>query len=422
MLRSKRLKKYNQPLIFQNITLDGSTANMSAILARDNYSSCDISRVRFTSEGAFMVFMNSLEEADFKSLQFHDLSVGRNNTSVFNDNDCFFIFCRAIANMPLTKLKLGKFTISDIQIQWLLQYLISHNDIKEFAIENSDISDTALALFAGNQVQNIKSLCLKDANISDQGVTYVAAFIANTELKCLNLASNQFSAIGLNRLLQALPSTVEELNLSGARFDNIAFNALLDWIKKAEPKKIILADCGLNDAKIKELADAIIHKKVNILNLDKNDITDAGLKYLAIALFFNNTLRELCIMGNELVTRHGVINIIPILKLRAIKLSTISLPNFPDEITATLPLEDIDEEVGMEEVIISKEKLATYNNPALESHLTRDEQYPESIRKDMLVLFALVGARDTERISKNSPTRHLPTDLYRKLSQFLYPK
>lgn len=159
----------------------------------------------------------------------------------------------------------------------------------------------------------LKELDLRDNQLGTQdalGQAFAEVFqrspqqgVFNKQLRILNLGNNEFTASGMKLLTQALPAFIalEELFLyhnpeigsQGAQ----AISRLLS-MKEGEgmPKllRLVISVCGLKDAGVKALADALRGNDTLIeLDISGNNASDASIHMLGEVITHNRTLKTL---------------------------------------------------------------------------------------------------------------------------------
>ena len=143
-----------------------------------------------------------------------------------------------------------------------------------------------------------------------------------SKLKVLELVSNQVSTKGFLMILDNVPETLEEINVSNnpqlgdqaydalARILNYRTNPALGPDRKRKPqiRKLALEGNEIGDDNTNKLCSALREENyaLTFLNLSKNCITDVGAGHIAKMLKWNETLTILLLHWNQIRHKGGL--------------------------------------------------------------------------------------------------------------------
>jgi Leucine-rich repeat (LRR) protein len=129
---------------------------------------------------------------------------------------------------------------------------------------------------------NLKSFYLRESYID----AFSESLKLETHLKILNLSRNQLTTNRLIKIIQSLPKTLTELNLSNN--PQVAMEAYRilgeDFLELSSCKldRLMLEGCKINDEGAKHLAKNIEYNtSLRFLDLSRNMIQEAGALELA---------------------------------------------------------------------------------------------------------------------------------------------
>ena len=190
--------------------------------------------------------------------------------------------------ISLISLNLNECSLTDADIQDLVNVLEKNTALTALWLENSQITDEGAQLLAQNTT--LKSLYLWNNEIGNLGGQALAK---NTTLTTLNLESNQIADEGAQAL--AKNTTLESLYLWDNEIGRVGGQALAD---NKTLTALYLGNNQIGDEGAKALA-----RNTNLitLNLARNQIGDEG----AQALAKNTTLTALWLENNQ-ITDEGV--------------------------------------------------------------------------------------------------------------------
>jgi Ran GTPase-activating protein (RanGAP) involved in mRNA processing and transport len=144
--------------------------------------------------------------------------------------------------------------------------------------------------------------------------------ILGKKCRILNLWGNQFTSESLGILSTILNGnqTLKELDLSHNRLSDEGIQILSEVLSlnTCAIKELDLSSNGITDKGAEYLSNMLRkNRKLKSLILNKNDISNDGLIFLANALIHDNQkLKQLKLESNPFITRTGVINVLNLLR------------------------------------------------------------------------------------------------------------
>eukprot|EP00948_MAST-09A_sp_MAST-9A-sp1_P000824 g824.t1 len=146
----------------------------------------------------------------------------------------------------------------------------------------------------GSHALRIKTLALANENISDKQCSAIAVYFEDWKapnLTKIDLRSNAFSNTGLQALIEVLPSSIEDIDLSGNSMINVelhtCFGEVVEkawkkkrakpWLKRGKLNSIRLDHCKLRSMQVRKLLYSLIrfdNYDLKVLSLKDNDIND----------------------------------------------------------------------------------------------------------------------------------------------------
>ncbi|UJR14323.1 hypothetical protein I4U23_001319 [Adineta vaga] len=162
---------------------------------------------------------------------------------------------------------------------------------------------------------------LSNQNLLDSSMASIVKYgIKEKECRILNLWGNRFTSRGLLVLVNTLyeNKTLRELDLSHNRLgdDGIEILAKFLSLNNCSIRYLDLSSNGITDVGAQYLANMLTkNTSLESLTLNKNEIEDGGLIYIAEALKTQNQkLVELRLDENLFITRTGVEKVLEVLK------------------------------------------------------------------------------------------------------------
>jgi Ran GTPase-activating protein (RanGAP) involved in mRNA processing and transport len=157
----------------------------------------------------------------------------------------------------------------------------------EIDLDDKQLKDTDIELICKKLIINkqCRKLRLEQNDISAKGVTILSdTLYGNTTLVELYLSNNRISDMGVHALSQAL-----SIN-----------NSKLEWLE--------LHSNNITDEGVEYLVEMLkTNKKINLLGLSFNRISDRGVRLLSVAITcYNDTLQSLQLASNKLITDASV--------------------------------------------------------------------------------------------------------------------
>ncbi len=165
----------------------------------------------------------------------------------------------------------------------------------------TDAIVTALSRALVNNTQ-LKSLDLSAMGITDQGLEALAILLDsnllehNRSLVDLKLSNNEFTIVGLKKLLSVIPRTsIQRLHLNGNNINNEGCQYIAEVLKtNTQLTHLCLKNNKIGIQGVTSIANGIIaNKTLSMLDLGGNKFQDKGAKVLFEALHTNTTLTQL---------------------------------------------------------------------------------------------------------------------------------
>lgn len=165
--------------------------------------------------------------------------------------------------------------------------------LRELQLIDTRLGVTGVDALAALEFPSLEVLAVRFGKIGDEGVRMLLDAAYTPRLRGLDLRKNGLTDAG--GILERCPR-LAVLELSG----NPLGESLARWIGAAAPELDVLGfeGCGLVDADVKALVASPAWSRLGVLDLRKNELTDASARVLAKAA--GPRLRALHIAGNAL--------------------------------------------------------------------------------------------------------------------------
>ncbi|UJR32841.1 hypothetical protein I4U23_020303 [Adineta vaga] len=242
--------------------------------------------------------LNSIDQIKSNIFQKFWLSVKNSrNSSVLHDNNYRNVSLehRIMEYEHSWTVDLDKQNLNDQDMNIVVKHALIKNHCKRVRLRDNNITCQGVSILCKGLYNNIilESLDLRNNRISDFGVQCLASAMIHSNVKTLNLESNQITSQGAQYLAQMLKDnrTITELYLSkndlGDQGIEIIANALYNETENAS-RQTNKQICGKYESNLQHLY------------LGQNNITDKGIKHLSNMLKTNRTLTWLWLTGNEI--------------------------------------------------------------------------------------------------------------------------
>lgn len=231
-------------------------------------------------------------------------------------------------------IDLDQQNLTDRDMKIVIKYALNKRNCKRIRLRENFITAHGCSILSEGLYnnQNLESLDLRKNQISDMGVQFLSLAIVYSNLKTLNLESNEITAEGAVYLAQILKNsrTLAELYLSknhlGNRGTEILANALST--EQSSLQHLYLGQNEITDEGVKYLSEMLKNNRIlTWLWLTENEIGNDGIEYLCNSLADSNiTLEWLFVNSNRLITDSCIDDLIHMLK-RNSTLKTLYLNN-----------------------------------------------------------------------------------------------
>uniref|UniRef100_A0A8C1MN06 Uncharacterized protein n=1 Tax=Cyprinus carpio TaxID=7962 RepID=A0A8C1MN06_CYPCA len=247
--------------------------------------------------------------------------------------------CEGLKNpvCELKILKLCKCELTEENCSALASVLSSDSSsLKDLDLSNNNLQDSRVKLLSDGLKENCKleKLKLSDCSITEEGYKALASALRSnpSHLIELDLTGNDPGQSGVKELNDLLQDP--NCQLKTLRFLNSEAEAACQYVKRVLSKNALLVrELNLSEHKldsthkVKQLAALLEdkHCKLNIIQMNKNSITEEGCAALTSAFNSNpSNLIELDLSGNKL-GKSGMENICLLLKNPQCKLEKLKL-------------------------------------------------------------------------------------------------
>ncbi|CAF2157902.1 unnamed protein product [Rotaria magnacalcarata] len=245
---------------------------------------------------------------------------------------------RIIKNENSWTTDLDRQNLTDRDMKVIVKYAIIRNRCKRIRLRNNHFTSHGISILSDGLYNNttLTSLDLRNNQISDLGVQFLALPIIHSTIEALNLESNYITADGAVYLAQIIQDsrTLTELYLSnnnlGDRGVKYLANALggdktntqeqtnhnISITNQTTLQHLYLGQNGIGDEGLKYLCDMLMtNRKLTWLWLSGNEISDQGVKLLWHALAdYDITLEWLFLDSNKLITDSSLDDLMYMLK------------------------------------------------------------------------------------------------------------
>lgn len=177
--------------------------------------------------------------------------------------------------------------ISENSISSIPEDIGKLKNLKELYLSENPIGDNG-ATTISRQLKSLHILDISYASISDTGLIDICQNI--TRLKSLNIEQNNVSDTGIKYIVDNLNYLVK-LNISYNT--NIKFNINIPVNKLSNLRELNISHCSITDNGLNSLKN---HRRIELLNLEWNQITEKGIIYLVNLV----NLKELFLENNLL--------------------------------------------------------------------------------------------------------------------------
>ena len=186
----------------------------------------------------------------------------------------------------------------------LVSVIKNNSNLERLYLANNDLKTSAvLILLALKNNSKLKVLDLNSNNMTGEAAEALASVIKNnSNLEQLSLASNGLKASAV-LILQALKETcrLQHLDLDDNSMTGKAAVALASVIKNnSNLEQLGLASNDLKSSTVLILLALKSHSKLNILNLNGNNMTGEAAEALATVIKNNSNLEQLGLASNDL--------------------------------------------------------------------------------------------------------------------------
>nr|AAP92144.1 leucine-rich repeat protein N5C [synthetic construct] len=185
-----------------------------------------------------------------------------------------------------------------------------HHGSQSLDIQSEELSDARWAELLPLLQQpyaRLERLWLENNDLTEAGLKDLASVLrSNPSLRELNLSHNKLGDAGVRLLLQGLldPGTrLEKLDLNDTDLTEAGVKDLASVLRSNPSlRELSLSTNKLGDAGVRLLLQGLLDPGTRLekLYLEDNDLTEAGLKDLASVLRSNPSLRELNLSDNKL--------------------------------------------------------------------------------------------------------------------------
>ena len=207
----------------------------------------------------------------------------------------------------LESLNLQKTGLSNEQFNTLSEVLEKLSGIKQLNISNNKVDSSIGARFiAALKADSVTDIDISGNNLDDAFLSQVAPFLKScSKLNTLNLSGCQFSASGIEALVQALVDSevvLEDLMLSNNKLGDSGVAALVPLFAKKTFKRVQLAGNCVGDSGAEALAGALGSSSVEEIDLSNNSVTGKGAVALKSLMESNDHLINLNLSSNAVVS------------------------------------------------------------------------------------------------------------------------
>jgi len=203
-------------------------------------------------------------------------------------------------------IKLGGEAISDSCMEELVKALKIQTELNALILADSQLSKNALGtLFASIGEEALQTLNLGKNNIEDADAGKLATFIASSQLEELNLAENKIGDIGVEKIKNSAPSSLQHLNLSKNQITSASTDVLITLSNRLV--SLDLSGNKLDTETVKKIAENLKESTpLRSLNLSGNTIDEAAAIAWA-AVIKNPQYQILSInLGRDLTSEAGL--------------------------------------------------------------------------------------------------------------------
>ncbi|CAM4924679.1 unnamed protein product [Rotaria socialis] len=245
---------------------------------------------------------------------------------------------RIIKNENSWTIDLDRQNLTDRDMKVIVKYAIVRNRCKRIRLRDNHFTSHGISILSDSLYNNttLTSLDLRNNQISDLGVQFLAVSIIHSTIEVLNLESNCITADGAVYLAQIIQDsrTLTELYLSnnnlGDRGVQYLANALggdkrntqeqsnnnISITNQTTLQHLYLGQNGVGDEGLKYLCDMLMtNRKLTWLWLSGNEFSDQGVKSLWHVLAdYDITLEWLFLDSNKLITDSSLDDVMYMLK------------------------------------------------------------------------------------------------------------
>nr|AAP92143.1 leucine-rich repeat protein N4C [synthetic construct] len=192
----------------------------------------------------------------------------------------------------------------------LASVLRSNPSLRELDLSNNKLGDAGVRLLLQGLLDpgtRLENLDLNESDLTEAGLKDLASVLrSNPSLRELTLSNNKLGDAGVRLLLQGLldPGTrLEKLDLDQTDLTEAGMKDLASVLRSNPSlRELSLSSNKLGDAGVRLLLQGLLDPGTRLekLDLNQNDLTEADLKDLASVLRSNPSLRELSLSNNKL--------------------------------------------------------------------------------------------------------------------------
>ncbi len=205
-----------------------------------------------------------------------------------------------------TELDFTNYPLGVSGINSLAATLMKWKTLQKLNLKDSEIEDEGLKLLVSGLEENagLLVLNLENNHIGIEGIKALSGFLEkNVALTHLDLSSNPLGPAGSKILFLALQknTTLQELHLGDVQLGDQGACDLADYVRKNETlTRLSLKNNKITHVGITALGLALENKKIQILNLGGNNLSQEGVNVLMRSLQKNSSLTSLQLYGSKI--------------------------------------------------------------------------------------------------------------------------